>query len=520
MVDNGKIYMGLSDPARERVYMYLSQANRHGLIAGASGTGKTITMKVMAESFSDSGVPVFLCDVKGDVSGLAEPGADNAGMQKRIDKFGIRDVFEYKSYPVTFWDIYGKGGHPIRTTVSDMGPEILSRIMGLTEVQEGVLNIIFRIADEHGLEIIDLKDLRAVLQYIGENRAEYSMKYGNMAAQSISAITRALIPLEDQGGNEFFGEPALDITDWIRTDASGRGMINVLHAVETVKYPKLYAAFLLWMMAKLFEVLPEVGDPEKPTIVFFFDEAHLLFSDAPRGLVQKIEQTVKLIRSKGVGIYFVTQSPSDIPDSVLAQCSNRVQHALRAYTPAEQKAVRTAAQTFRANPAFKTEDVIMELGTGEALVSFLDEKGIPQIVEKTAIICPQSLMAPAAESTKARIIAQSQFAYKYNNAVDNESAYEILEKKAVEKAEQEELERQRAELEAERAKLEAEKEKAAKEAEKKAQKEAEKKAKEEEKARAAAQKKKDRVKAKIETQVVSTAGQLIRKGLFGILSRK
>ncbi len=520
MVDNGKIYMGLSDPAGERVYMYLSQANRHGLIAGASGTGKTITMKVMAESFSDAGVPVFLCDVKGDVSGLAEPGADNAGMQKRIDKFGIRDVFEYKSYPVTFWDIYGKGGHPIRTTVSDMGPEILSRIMGLTEVQEGVLNIIFRIADEHGLEIIDLKDLRAVLQYIGENRAEYSMKYGNMAAQSISAITRALIPLEDQGGNEFFGEPALDITDWIRTDASGRGMINVLHAVETVKYPKIYAAFLLWMMAKLFEVLPEVGDPEKPTIVFFFDEAHLLFSDAPRGLVQKIEQTVKLIRSKGVGIYFVTQSPSDIPDSVLAQCSNRVQHALRAYTPAEQKAVRTAAQTFRANPAFKTEDVIMELGTGEALVSFLDEKGIPQIVEKTAIICPQSLMAPAAESTKARIIAQSQFAYKYNNAVDNESAYEILEKKAVEKAEQEELERQRAELEAERAKLEAEKEKAAKEAEKKAQKEAEKKAKEEEKAKAAAQKKKDRVKAKIETQVVSTAGQLIRKGLFGILSRK
>ncbi|MBR4897074.1 MAG: DUF853 family protein, partial [Clostridia bacterium] len=334
------------------------------------------------------------------------------------------------------------------------------------------------------------------------------------------AITRALIPLEDQGGNEFFGEPALDITDWIRTDSSGHGMINLLHAVETIKYPKLYAAFLLWMMAELFEVLPEVGDPEKPTIVFFFDEAHLLFNGAPRGLVQKIEQTVKLIRSKGVGIYFVTQSPSDIPDSVLAQCSNRVQHALRAYTPAEQKAVRTAAQTFRANPAFKTEDVIMQLGTGEALVSFLDEKGIPQIVEKTSIICPQSLMAPAPESDKARVIAQSQFAFKYNNAVDNESAYEVLEKKAAEKAEQEELERQRAEIEAERAKLEAEKEKAAKEAEKKAQKEAEKKAKEEEKAKAAAQKKKDRVKAKIETQVVSTAGQLLRKGLFGILSRK
>ncbi len=520
MYENGKIYMGLSDPAKEKIYMYLSQANRHGLIAGASGTGKTVTMKVMAESFSDAGVPVFLCDVKGDVSGLCEPGADSSGMQKRIDKFGLRDTFSYRPYPVTFWDIYGKGGHPIRTTVSDMGPEILARILGLTEVQEGVLNIIFRIADEHGLAIIDLKDLKAMIQYVTENRAQYSQQYGNMAPQSLSAITRALIPLENQGGEEFFGEPMLDVTDWIRTDANGHGMINVLHAVETIKYPKLYAAFLLWMMAELFENLPEVGDPEKPTIVFFFDEAHLLFTDAPKALVQKIEQTVKLIRSKGVGIYFVTQSPSDVPDSVLAQCSNRVQHALRAYTPAEQKAVRTAAQTFRANPAFKTEDVIMQLGTGEALTSFLDEKGIPQIVERTSIICPQSLMAPCAEATKNRVLAQSQFGYKYNTPVDSESAYELLEKRAAEKAELEEIERQKAELEAERKKLEAEKEKAAREAEKAAQKEAEKKAKEEEKKKAAAQKKKDRIKAKLETQMISTGGQLLRKGLFGILFRK
>ena len=520
MYENGNLYMGLSDPAREKVYMHLSQANRHGLIAGASGTGKTITMKVMAESFSDAGVPVFLCDVKGDVSGLCEPGADNSGMQKRIDKFGIRDTFAFRSYPVTFWDIYGKGGHPIRTTVSDMGPEILARILGLTEVQEGVLNIIFRIADEHGMAILDLKDLQAMIQYVTENRSEYSVRYGNMAPQSLAAITRALIPLENQGGTQFFGEPMLDVTDWIRTDADGHGMINVLHAVETVKYPKLYAAFLLWMMAELFENLPEVGDPEKPTIVFFFDEAHLLFNGAPKALVQKIEQTVKLIRSKGVGIYFVTQSPSDIPDAVLAQCSNRVQHALRAYTPAEQKAVRTAAQTFRTNPAFKTEDVIMELGTGEALTSFLDEKGIPQIVEKTAIICPQSLMAPCAEATRDRIMAQSQFGYKYNTPVDSESAYELLEKRAAEKAELAEIERQKAELEAERKKFEEEKAKAAREAEKAAQKEAEKKEREEARKKAAAEKKKERIKNKLETQVISTGGQLLRKGLFGILFRK
>jgi len=506
MLENQKIYMGLSSVSGERVYLYPSQANRHGLIAGASGTGKTITMKVMAESFSQAGVPVFLCDVKGDVSGLCEAGDDNAGMQKRIDKFAIRESFRYTAFPTCFWDLYGKGGHPIRTTVSDMGTEILSRILGLTEVQTGVLRVIFRIADEHDLKLIDLKDLRAMLKHVMDKRAEYSLTYGNMAAQSLSAISRALIPLEDDGGDLFFGEPALDIRDWIRTDSDGRGMINILHAVETVSHPTLYAAFLLWMMAELFENLPEVGDREKPTMVFFFDEAHLLFTDAPKALVQKIEQTVKLIRSKGVGIYFVTQSPSDIPNSVLAQLSNRVQHALRAYTPAEQKAVRTAAATFRPNPAFNTEDVIMTLGTGEALTSFLDEEGVPQIVEKTAIICPQSRMAPCDEATRRDLLSRSLLGSKYDRAVDNESAYEQLQKEAEKQAELDAIAMERAKLEKERAQLEKEKEKAALEAEKKAKKEAEKR-----------QKAAERRRSKIETQLISTGGQILRRGLLGIL---
>ena len=504
MYEDNKIYMGLA--AGEKVYMHLSQANRHGLISGASGTGKTVTMKVMAEAFSDAGVPVFLCDVKGDVSGLAVPGDDSEGMQKRIDKFGIRDVFSYHGYPVCFWDIYAKGGHPVRTTVSDMGPEILARIMGLTEIQEGVLNIIFRIADDCGLKILDMKDLRAVINYVTEHRKEYALQYGNIAAQSIGAITRALIPLEDQGAEKFFGEPALQFSDWLARDPEGRGMINILHSVEVIKYPKLYAMFLLWMMAELFENLPEVGDGEKPKIVFFFDEAHLLFSNAPKALISRIEQVVKLIRSKGVGIYFVTQSPSDIPDTVLAQLSNRVQHALRAYTPAEQKAVRAAASAFRPNPAFRTEDVIMNLGTGEALTSFLDEKGVPQIVQDTAIICPQSRMAPCEEEVRARVISQSPYSTKYYPEVDNDSAYEMLQREAERQAELDELERQKAELAAEQARLEKEKEKL----EKARQKEMEKK--EAEKKRKA-----ERRKNKIESQLISTGGHLLRRGLLSIL---
>lgn len=481
MYTDGKIYMGLADG--ERVNMYLNMANRHGLIAGASGTGKTITMKAMAESFSDAGVPVFLCDVKGDVSGLAEPGAPSDGMEKRIDKFGIRQEFSYKAYPVCFWDIYQEGGHPVRATISDMGPEILSRILGLTPAQEGVLNIIFKIADDRGLLLIDLKDLRTTINYVADHKDEYTLTYGNMSTQSLGGIVRALLPLETQGGDLFFGEPDLDIFDWMRTDVYGKGMVNILNCVKLVQNPTLYASFMLWMMAELFEKLPEAGDLDKPKLVFFFDEAHMLFADAPKVLVQKIEQVVKLVRSKGVGIYFVTQSPSDIPDTVLAQLSNRVQHALRAYTPSEQKAVKVAAQSFRANPAFKAEDVIMELGVGEALTSFLDEKGVPTMAQKTSIICPQSLMGPAQETTRQNLMSRDGMS-KYDVAVDNISAYEIINEQAVKDAEAEKLAAERAQLEKEKAEFEAQK-----------AKEEEAARKQREKEEAAAQKQKEREEA-------------------------
>ena len=424
MYENGKIYMGLADG--QRVELALNMCNRHGLIAGASGTGKTITMKVMAESFSDAGVPVFLCDVKGDVAGICAPGVNSEGMEKRIDKFGVRDTFTYKAYPTTFWDIYQEGGHAVRATVSDMGPELLSRILGLTPAQEGILHIVFRIADDKGLLLIDLKDLRAMLNYVNEHRAEYMMTYGNITSQSVAAILRALLPLEQQGGELFFGEPALDIRDWMRTDVNGRGYINILSSAKLIQSPNVYATFLLWMLSELFERLPEVGDLEKPRMVFFFDEAHLLFDDAPKTLVQKIVQVVKLIRSKGVGVYFVTQSPSDIPDDVLAQLSNRVQHALRAYTPSEMKAVRAAAKAFRVNPAFDTEEAIMALGVGEALVSCLDEQGIPCVVERARILPPQSLMGAADDERVKQLILSDEFELKYRDEVDRESAYEII----------------------------------------------------------------------------------------------
>ncbi|MBQ1850593.1 MAG: DUF853 family protein [Lachnospiraceae bacterium] len=532
MFSEGKIYMGLANG--ERVYLPLNMCNRHGLIAGASGTGKTITMKVMAESFADAGVPVFLCDIKGDVSGLATAGAQNEGMEKRIDKFGIRGQFQYKPYSTTFWDIYGENGHPIRVTISDMGPDLLSQLLGLTEAQQGVLNIAFRIADDKGLLLIDLKDLKALLNYLSEHRDEFLNTYGNISAQSVGGILRAILPLESQGGDLFFGEPDLDIFDWIRTDMYGKGMINLLDCVKLVHNPKLYACFMLWLMAELFERLPEAGDADKPKLVFFFDEAHMLFADAPKVLVQKIEQLVKLIRSKGVGIYFVTQSPSDIPDSVLAQLSNRVQHALRAYTPAEQKAVRAAASSFRANPEFKTEDVIMELGVGEALTSFLDDKGIPQIVQYTKIICPQSLMAPCEDATR-RMMMRADGMNKYDTMVDNESAYELLAKQREKAEEEAKLEAERAQLQKEREEWEKQKAKEEEEARKKREKEeeAERKRKEKEEAEAkkkkekaeeAAKKKKDaaaeRRKAKIETQLISTGGQILRRGLLNTLFKK
>ncbi len=402
MYDNGKIYLGLS--GEERVELPLSMCNRHGLIAGATGTGKTITMKVLAESLSDAGVPVFLCDVKGDVAGICAPGADSEDMRERIERFKLTGKFAYRGYPTVFWDIYQTGGHAVRATVSEMGPELLSRILGLTEAQEGVLQIVFRVADDRGLLLDDLKDLRALLNYVNDHRDDYRMKYGNIATQSVAAILRALLPLEKEGGELFFGEPSLDVNDWIRTDAEGRGVVNVLDCVRLVQNPTLYASFLLWLLSELFETMPEVGDLEKPKLVFFFDEAHMLFRDAPAVLVQKIEQTVKLIRSRGIGVFFVTQSPADVPNTVLAQLSNRVQHALRAYTPTELKAVRVAAQAFRENPAFDAEEAIMELAVGEALTSFLGEDGVPAMVQRTKIVCPQSLMGAPEAMTRAKAI--------------------------------------------------------------------------------------------------------------------
>ena len=515
-LDN-RIYLGLAE--EERVFLPLNMANRHGLVAGASGTGKTITMKVMAESFSDAGVPVFLCDAKGDVSGLCAPGKQNEGMEKRIDQFGIRDSFAYQGYPVTFWDIYQEKGHPVRITVSDMGPDLLARILDLTPAQEGVMHIIFRIADDKGLKLIDLKDLRAMVSFVDEHKKEFAVEYGNITTQSLGGISRALLPLEDQGGELFFGEPALDMADWMRCDENGRGMVNILDCVKLMQNPKLYTSFLLWMLSELFETLPEEGDMDKPKLVFFFDEAHMLFADAPKALVQKVEQVVKLIRSKGVGIYFVTQSPGDIPDSVLAQLSHRVQHALRAYTPAERKAVRVAAQSFRENPAFKTEELICELGVGKALVSCLNEEGVPQMVQHTSIICPQSLMAAADEAARSAALMKDGME-KYDETVDNESAYEVLTGKAEEaaKAEEEEKAAKEEEKAAEKAAKEEEKrlakeEKEREKAELKRRKELEK---EEEKRRKAAEKRKE----KIQKELMDVGVKALKRGLLNTLLKK
>lgn len=439
MYESKKIYMARSD---KPLYLLPAMANRHGLIAGATGTGKTITMKVMAESFSDMGVPVFMADIKGDLTGMCRPGRDSDDMRERIARFGL-DGFEYRAYPTRFWDIFGENGVPVRVSVSEMGPVLLSRLLGLTEVQQGVLNIVFRVADDNELLLIDLKDLRAMVQFVGEHRAEYTTLYGNVSSASIGAIQRALLAFEDEGGEQFFGEPSLNIKDWMRTDSDGRGYINVLSSQRLIQSPTVYGTFLLWMLTELFEKLPEVGDLDKPRMIFFFDEAHLLFSDCPKALVQKIVQVVKLIRSKGVGVYFISQSPSDIPADVLAQLSNRVQHALRAYTPAEQKAVRAAAKAFRENPDFDTEETLMQLGVGEALVSFLDEDGIPTVVERANILPPQSLMGAADADVVAHLIAADEFDLKYRESVDRESAYEIIT------AANEELEQQRLEEEAE-----------------------------------------------------------------------
>ena len=412
-------------------------ANRHGLIAGATGTGKTVTLQVLAETFSQAGVPCFMADMKGDLSGISQTGAMSGFIEKRCAEFGIVNP-EFGACPVRFFDVFGEQGHPMRTTVSNMGPQLLSRLLQLNETQEGILNIVFRIADDRGLLLLDLKDLRSMLNYVAENAKQYTASYGNITAQSVGAIQRALLTLENQGASKFFAEPSFDIYDLLQCE-QGKGVMNVLAADKLMLQPKLYSTFLLWLLTELYAQLPEVGDMELPKLVFFFDEAHMLFDETSKALVDKIEQVVRLIRSKGVGVYFVTQSPTDIPEEILGQLGNRVQHALRAFTPKDQKAVKTAAETFRENPAFKTADAIMELGTGEALVSFLDEKGAPSVVERAKILFPLSQIGAVTEGQRGQIINQSRLYGKYDKVVDRESAFEVLmeEAEAALKAEQE-----------------------------------------------------------------------------------
>ena len=434
MYYNEKLLIGKTEDKKE-LYILPQMANRHGIITGASGSGKTITLKVMAESFSDAGVPVFLADVKGDIAGTAVKGDINENIQKRLDKLAIKD-FEAKDFPVRFWDLYGQDGHPIRATVEAVGPEVLSIMLGLSEAQEGNLAIAFAIAKDENLALIDLKDLRAVLQYVSENKDKYTAKYGNITAQSIGVIQRSLLTLENQGAAHFFGQPALDVRDFFDTE-DGRGVINILHAVTLFESPDMYAAFLLWLLTTLFSTSPEVGDLDKPKLVFFFDEAHLLFHNMPAYRLKRITQVVKLIRSRGIGLYFISQSPTDVPDEILAQLGNRVQHSLRAYTPSEQKSVKAAAQAFRTNPKFDTEKAILELGTGEALISFQDEKGAPEIVERATILPPQSLMGAIDGITRNKVINNSPLAGKYDEVLDPESAAEIIEQKAQTKAAEE-----------------------------------------------------------------------------------
>ncbi|MEK6742580.1 MAG: helicase HerA-like domain-containing protein [Nitrospirota bacterium] len=404
-------------------------ANRHGLIAGATGTGKTVTLRVLAEQFSRIGVPVFMADVKGDCSGMALPGGDRPEPKARAEQLGMGE-FTFEGYPTVFWDVFGQQGHPVRATVSEMGPLLLSRILDLNDVQSGVLTLIFKIADDNGLLLLDLKDLRAMAQFAGENAAQFKTEYGNISAASIGSIQRGLVALEEQGAGAFFGEPALDLNDLIQTGPGGRGVINILAADKLMQSPKLYATFLLWMLAELYENLPEVGDPDKPKLVFFFDEAHLLFEDAPKALQDKIEQVIRLIRSKGVGVYFVTQNPLDVPETVLGQLGNRVQHALRAFTPRDQKAVRSAAETFRSNPGLDVSKAITELGVGEALVSVLDAKGSPTPVDRALILPPHSRLTPLSPEERAGIIKASVLFGHYEKTVDRESAYEKLKAKA------------------------------------------------------------------------------------------
>jgi len=423
----------------QAVSLIPKMANRHGLIAGATGTGKTITMQGLAEGFSEMGVPVFLADIKGDVSGVTQPGKKHPKVAERVEIMHLDD-FSFQSFPATFWDVFGEQGHPVRTTISDMGPLLLARLLNLNDTQQGVLSLVFRVADDNGWLLLDLKDLRAMLKFVADNAKEFRTLYGNVSSASVGAIQRRLISLEDQGGDKLFSEPVLNLDDLMQTDAEGKGIINMLAANKLMNSPQLYSTFLLWLMSELFEQLPEIGDPDKPKLVMFFDEAHLIFKGAPQVLLDKIEQVVRLIRSKGVGIYFVTQNPTDIPDGVLGQLGNRIQHALRAYTARDQKAVKAAAQTFRDNPDLDTEQVITELGVGEALVSLLDEKGRPQIVQRTLIKPPKSQIGPITNNQRTVLMSNSLVAGVYEKMVDRESAFEVLAKRAEELAKKQQAE--------------------------------------------------------------------------------
>ncbi|MDD4799757.1 MAG: helicase HerA-like domain-containing protein [Proteiniphilum sp.] len=460
MFDNNKrAFIAINDEAE--VCLIPQMANRHGLITGATGTGKTVTLQTLSETFSEMGVPVFAADMKGDLSGVAKMGGNKESVTKRVNGYGLKEKgFDYKPFPVRFWDVFGEQGHPVRSTVTAMGPLLLERLLNLNDTQGAVLSMAFRIADDHNLLLIDLKDLQKMVQFIGDNRKDFTTTYGNISPASIGAIQRSLLRLESEGADKFFGEPELEITDFIQTE-QGKGVINILAADKLMNAPRVYTTFLLWLLDDLYETLPEVGDLEKPKLVFFFDEAHLLFNDMPSSLLDKVEQIVRLIRSKGVGIYFCTQNPADIPESVLGQLGNRVQHALRAYTPNDQKAVRVAANTFRANPAFSTEEAITQLNTGEALVSFLNEKGAPQMVERANILPPQGQIGPLTAGERDQLLRSSLIYGVYEKLIDRESAFEILSQK------QELLEEERrlAEEEKERIRRQKEEQKAALEAE-------------------------------------------------------
>lgn len=423
MLLNGNIWLGTSQEGA--VCLLPAMANRHGLIAGATGTGKTVTLQVLAEGFSQLGVPVFMADVKGDLAGLGKPGEGSDRIDQRLSQCGVTH-FPFRACPVALWDVYGEKGHPVRTTVSEMGPLLLSRMLGLNDTQTGVMHIVFRIADDEGMLLIDLKDVKAMLAYVGENAARYTLDYGNIAKSTVGAIQRAIAILEDQGGNFFFGEPALDIADWLQQDENGGGVVNILAAERLFRKPAMYSTFLLWMLGALYEALPEQGDSALPRMVFFFDEAHLLFDDCSKALLERIEQVIRLIRSKGVGVYFITQTPTDVPSSVLSQLSGRVEHALRAFTPQEQKVVRAVAQTFRPNPAFDTAEAITQLGTGEALLSFLQEDGAPSVVQRAVILPPQSQIGAVSDALRKAFMETDAIGAKYDDAFDRESAYEVL----------------------------------------------------------------------------------------------